>query len=587
MHVESFAALLKDFRLAAGLTQEALADRAGLSTRAVSDLERGLYLAPHRDTVERLVEALRLGESDQALLEATIARYRGPSGSAADNHVRLPTGVLTLLLTEIGGSARYWEQQPEAMGRAVSRYDEIVSDAIVAAGGAYIVQSGPGDGRLGVFRLAPNAVAAAADIQRRLHTEAWLPALPIRARAALYSGETDLRNGAYYGGAISRCTRLRALAAPGQTLLSESVWALAQTALPPGVSARDLGEHQLTERGRPERLIELSPPGVPRDFPPLQASSLGSHYDMLVRALQDGRVVLFVGDGINLAGRPTGQLWRHGQSDDLPASNELAAALAENFELTVSPAELSRVAQYIATLVGSGPLYEALHTLLDADYQPTATHEFLARLPAALAGRGRLARAPLIVTSSFDQGIERAFADAVQALDVVAYVAEGDDRGRFIHRLPDGRVRVIDKPNKYLGLSDERTILLKVHGAIDRGNPDQDSFVVTEDQFLDYMTGGDIASLVPVTVAARFRRSHFLFLGYGVRDWNLRVILQRLWGEQRLTYKSWAVQSATAEPIERGLWRERGVDVLDVDLPDYLAGLDERLRARAVDSDVA
>jgi hypothetical protein len=291
-------------------------------------------------------------------------------------------------------------------------------------------------------------------------------------------------------------------------------------------------------------------------------------------------VVLFTGDGINLPGRQTAGTWRPGQTGNLPAAHDLALALAEGFGFSArAPNELTRVAQYVSTLVGSGPLYEALHALLDADYLPTPAHQFLASLPAALAKRGPLVRAPLIVTTSYDQGLEWAFTQAGEPFDVVAYVADGEQRGRVVHRSPGGPARVIDKPNKYLGLSDKRTILLKVHGAVDRGNPDQDSFVVTEDHFLDYMTGGDISSLVPVTIAARFRRSHFLFLGYDLHDWNLRVILRRLWGEQRLTYKSWSVQTTTPEPIERGLWRERGVDILDVDLATYLAGLEERLIA--------
>src|SRR5947209_3362519 len=78
----SFGALLKRYRLAAGLTQEALAERAGISTRAVSDLERGLYQAPQRDTVARLSAALELAEYDSATLQAAVARRRGPSARA-------------------------------------------------------------------------------------------------------------------------------------------------------------------------------------------------------------------------------------------------------------------------------------------------------------------------------------------------------------------------------------------------------------------------------------------------------------------------------------------------------------------------
>ena len=64
----SFGALLKRYRQAAGLSQEGLAARAGLSARAISDLERGIYRTPRYDTVHLLLEALTLPEPQQALL---------------------------------------------------------------------------------------------------------------------------------------------------------------------------------------------------------------------------------------------------------------------------------------------------------------------------------------------------------------------------------------------------------------------------------------------------------------------------------------------------------------------------------------
>lgn len=66
----SFSVLLKRYRLAAGLSQEALAGRAGLSARTVSDLERGIYHRPRYDTLQLLVDALALPEPQQALLRA-------------------------------------------------------------------------------------------------------------------------------------------------------------------------------------------------------------------------------------------------------------------------------------------------------------------------------------------------------------------------------------------------------------------------------------------------------------------------------------------------------------------------------------
>jgi transcriptional regulator with XRE-family HTH domain len=72
----TLADLLRRHRLAAGLTQMALAERAGLSLRGLSDIERGVRTAPHRDTVERLAEALHLDEVGTAALRQA-GRRRG------------------------------------------------------------------------------------------------------------------------------------------------------------------------------------------------------------------------------------------------------------------------------------------------------------------------------------------------------------------------------------------------------------------------------------------------------------------------------------------------------------------------------
>ena len=56
----SFGELLRQRRLAAGLTQEALAERAGVSAKAVSDLERDPDRTPRLDTVGLLADALGL-----------------------------------------------------------------------------------------------------------------------------------------------------------------------------------------------------------------------------------------------------------------------------------------------------------------------------------------------------------------------------------------------------------------------------------------------------------------------------------------------------------------------------------------------
>jgi SIR2-like domain len=106
--------------------------------------------------------------------------------------------------------------------------------------------------------------------------------------------------------------------------------------------------------------------------------------------------------------------------------------------------------------------------------------------------------------------------------------------------------------------------------------PERDSFVITEDHYIDYLTRTNLSNLVPVTLAAKLRRSHFLFLGYGLRDWNLRVILHRISGEQKLSYKSWAIQLCPDDLDER-FWMKRDVEILRIDLGTYVRALEQQV----------
>ena len=171
------------------------------------------------------------------------------------------------------------------------------------------------------------------------------------------------------------------------------------------------------------------------------------------------------------------------------------------------------------------------------------------------------------MTTNYDLALERAFEEAGEELDIVAYVATGTHRGRFWHRPPGEPPRPIDVPNTYateLDL-DRRTILLKLHGAVDPlPEREWESFVITEDDYIDYLGHSELTAVVPVALAARLRRSHFLFLGYEMADWNLRLILNRIWGERPVAYRSWAVQRAPS-PLAQAFWRRFDVAALDVD----------------------
>jgi DNA-binding SARP family transcriptional activator len=254
--------------------------------------------------------------------------------------------------------------------------------------------------------------------------------------------------------------------------------------------------------------------------------------------------------------------------------SDLAHRLAERFRFPAEGGtELTRVAEYVALMKGSGPLYDELHELLSARAVPTSIHRSLASLASLSRERG--AGHQLLVTTSYDLALEQAFLDAGEEFDVVSYLAAGRDEGMFCHFAPDGTVRVVDVPNRYATELDLRlrTVILKLHGSVDP-TPERawESFVVTEDDYLGYLPDRDLASAVPVALAAHLRRSHFLFLGYSMQDWNLRLVLNRFWGGAALNFRSWAVAPGMPS-LERALWRRQDVDVLNLGLEDFVDSL--------------
>jgi predicted ATPase/class 3 adenylate cyclase len=183
----------------------------------------------------------------------------------------LPRGTVTFLFTDVEGSTRLWAEHPAAMPAVLRRHDALIEREVVRCGGVVVRPRGEGDSRFAVFARAGEAVAAAAALQQALHAEPWPAALPLRVRVALHTGDAELWDGDYYGSAVNRCARLRAIAHGGQTLLSQATYDLVRDALPAGVRVRDLGEHRLSDLQRLEQVFQLLAGGLPTEFPPLRS----------------------------------------------------------------------------------------------------------------------------------------------------------------------------------------------------------------------------------------------------------------------------------------------------------------------------
>ena len=274
----------------------------------------------------------------------------------------------------------------------------------------------------------------------------------------------------------------------------------------------------------------------------------------ILRALLSGRVVPVLGlKGADLLED------RLGTAFDVPGS---------------ARGGLGRVTQYVAAMQGLGPLHDELHAMCGD--VPGPVHHLLARLPGLLRERG--VPYQLIVTIAYDNAVEEAFADVGEELDIVTYQAAGPMRGRFVHTPPGAEARVVDVPNAYAELSlERRTVLLRLRGIADpSAERVWDSLVVTEDDHIEYPGPGELEGAIPVTLSARLRRSHLLFLGYDLADWNLRLVVSRLRGGRPAPYASWAVRAAPSA-LELAFWRRLDVQAIELDEISFARLLDARL----------
>ncbi|MGH2699506.1 MAG: ATP-binding protein, partial [Actinomycetota bacterium] len=205
--------------------------------------------------------------------DAGLEVIDGGSGSAnrRSGPQVLPTGTVTLLLTDIEGSTKLWTERPRAMFQAVSRHHAIIGNAVERHGGSLPRDQGEGDSIFAAFPRASDAVTAALDIQLALHDEPWPEGVALRVRLALHTGEPKLADNNYFGQTVSRCARLRGLANGGQTLLSSATMELVRDDLPPGASGKDLGAHGLKDFARPETVFQLVHPDLPDNFLPLHS----------------------------------------------------------------------------------------------------------------------------------------------------------------------------------------------------------------------------------------------------------------------------------------------------------------------------
>jgi non-specific serine/threonine protein kinase len=258
-----FGALLQEYRATAGLSQEELAERAGLSRRGISDLERGERRTPHPTTVRRLAKALSLDHVRRAALVASAHMATG-----SDVAVALPLARARHNLPPHHLRAKRHDNLPAHRVRLVGRERDLLvaRGALLGTEGRLLTLTGTGGcgktrlalelaaGVVSHFRDGVWLVELAALADQTLVPQAIVSALGVRERAGEPLNATLARvladrecllvldNCEHVIGVCARlagelldhCPRLRVLAASREALriAGEQTWRVPSLALP-------------------------------------------------------------------------------------------------------------------------------------------------------------------------------------------------------------------------------------------------------------------------------------------------------------------------------------------------------------------
>ena len=272
-------------------------------------------------------------------------------------------------------------------------------------------------------------------------------------------------------------------------------------------------------------------------------------WDLIVERLREGKCVPFLGAGASL-----GTV----DSPGLPTASRLANALAAACGYPgEDTSDLFRVAQYFSMVRDVHALRTSVVRQLSIpDVRPGAVHKTIAALPVSL-----------VITTNFDTLMEQAFREGTPPKQpkVLFYDAAGNRQ-----QLP--------------WYTPQEPVVYKLHGCMTAPR----TMVVTEDdvvQFLASMLKGEPG--LPDTIKSVFGETSLLFVGYGLKDWNVRVMLRAFRG-MRSDLASFAIQRRPQQASLAAEWdqsvlhwdRREGLKCFDMDALLFAQELADRFQRR-------
>lgn len=315
------------------------------------------------------------------------------------------------------------------------------------------------------------------------------------------------------------------------------------------------------------------------------------HYQMVADDLRDGLVVPFFGAGASISVRGKSERWNFGASIP-PSARELADYLSEACEYHgTSPQDcedLGRIASRFTQKHGKRNLASTLRSIfIPANNAPAAPADRPLHTPHWLFAKAivQIQKPMLIVTTNYDRLIEDALRrEGVSEFDVVAHTDNKEYLNSVIVQSPNPKSSTLEFmepeviPTNTLAARvnpAKRTIIYKMHGSV-YTEKKWDSFVIDEEDYVNLLARTNAQqSIIPGAISEHLEGKSCLFLGYSLRDWNFRIVLQALRLRDNET-RHMAVQYYPTQ-TEKELWEGRHVNIYHAEILNFVEGLAGKL----------
>ncbi len=262
--------------------------------------------------------------------------------------------------------------------------------------------------------------------------------------------------------------------------------------------------------------------------------------DEIVKAVTSGKCILFMGAAVHSA-PPEGSGYVYPEAERPPVGSALSRRLAEKSDFARDmPDEdvrsLQRVAQYFELAKERSNLVSEVKDAIVIGKRPSPVVRALAEL-----------NFPIVITTNYDRLFETALREIA-----------GNPKDPFVsHYQTNENVATVDFPFDE-EFSEARPFVFKMHGDIEH----PESIVITDEDYIHFilrMSNSGVYDPIPKTLQVQFKRWPTIFIGYSLKDYNLRVLFRTLrWKVDRAGFPRTYSIDLYPDPLIKTVWGDRG-----------------------------